>query len=162
VRTVFREWVASQMPPGVVSQHEDLPLSPLQHQNPRFTYCIHVDSALLESLNSRAPPYECPSVHGECAFVNLVTGDDMHELDTQTRRHQARCPWDHPDYGDTLDGEDTDPWDEGEEEVEGCKLYDVGWAKVGVASLYPEVYAMLIDDNRWHTHYCRPPGIMHC
>jgi len=150
------------MPLAVVSQHKDLPLSPLQHENPRFTYCTHVDTASLEFFNSRTSPYECPSFHGEGAFINLVNGDDMHELDIQTRRHQARNPLAQPDYGDTLDGKDPDLWGEGEDEVEGCKLYGVGWVKAGVAGLYPELYAMLIDDNRGHTHYCRPPEIMHC
>lgn len=161
VRTMVRILVTSQMP-LVSSRRTGTCRSPLQQENPRYTYCIQVDAASLKSFICRATPYECPSVHGKGAFINLVNGDDMHELDIQTRRHQARCPWDHPDLDDMIYGKDPDPWDEGEEGVDRCRLYNVGCAKVGGAGLCPEIYALSIDDDRWHTHYCRPPGNMHC
>lgn len=49
-----------------------------------------------------------------------------------------------------------DPADEGEAEVEGSKLYDVGWMKVNAVMLAPRTYNVM-GGSGWHANYRRPP-----
>ena len=51
-------------------------------------------------------------------------------------------------------------YDEGESEIEGSRLSDVGWMMVKVDSLIPETYATLIKGFMWDNIYCRPPQVM--
>ena len=64
------------------------------------------------------------------------------------------------DYkGSGLDPETYDPTDEGEPEVEGCKLEDVGWMKVAVCGLMPEAYSFLQGLGAYYSVYQRPPMV---
>lgn len=49
-----------------------------------------------------------------------------------------------------------DLFDEGEEPLEGCRLYDVGWMKVRLTSLVP--YYSRVDDL-WEELYRLPPAL---
>lgn len=48
---------------------------------------------------------------------------------------------------------------DGEEPVEGCSDWDVGWMKVQFDSVMLEPYAYLRDDLAWEQYYWRPPSI---
>lgn len=58
-----------------------------------------------------------------------------------------------------FDGED--PYDEGEDPVNGCKMYDVGWMKIGVeCGLVNLNYTWLRDSADWGREYRRPPDTL--
>lgn len=52
--------------------------------------------------------------------------------------------------------ETDDPTDEGEELVEGCRLYNIGWMKMGFRSICVPAYAYLDNQGLWMTAYKRP------
>ncbi|RMY45146.1 hypothetical protein D0864_15496 [Hortaea werneckii] len=51
-------------------------------------------------------------------------------------------------------------YDESEPEVEGSRLYDVGWMMVDATSLVPAAYSTFIKSSSWDRLYCRPPKIL--
>lgn len=96
--------------------------------SPRYSYFAHVDTAALESIVG-------PDVVDEGDYVNIV--------DSQ---------WYLPGPDD--EGESAD---EGEEPVEGCRMYDVGWMKMSSGSLHLSAYAFLENADLWSSAYTRPP-----
>ena len=78
------------------------------------------------------------------SYVNLIKGD-----------------WEllGPDEAEELrrEFETDDPFDEGEEAIEGCKMHDVGLIKVEVHGLMADAYTKLQTDL-WDENYVRPPG----
>ena len=40
--------------------------------------------------------------------------------------------------------------------AEGCTSHDVGWTRVSVDGLVPDVYETLLNDHMWDTFYVRP------
>lgn len=57
-----------------------------------------------------------------------------------------------------MESKEADPFNKGKEEVEGSKLSNVGWMKVCVDGLIPDVYATLTSPHMWDNMYCRPPN----
>ena len=98
----------------------------------RYTFPIHVDAASLHSVVHAAPQPPQYDMEG-IGYVNVLD-----------------CHW-----GD-LDPEDED---ESEEPVEGCRLYDVGWIKVRVERLVPDIYKDLLEHHHWYNYFKRPPEV---
>jgi hypothetical protein len=84
----------------------------------------------MQSVLNGPSPTE-PDLHG----VNLVRADDAWEA------------W---------EMEPAEVRDEREPELEGRASLDVGWMKVAVQGLVPEVYETLVNDYMWHVFYVRP------
>lgn len=102
-------------------------------RNQRFRYCIHVDEKALISVVKDAPQPPAPDLRG-IGYVNLVAKD-----------------WDEQEARD--DGE-------GEEDVDGKRMYDAGWMKVAVDGLAPETYQILDSGaGTFGMIYERPPRI---
>ena len=85
---------------------------------PRYSDCIQVDAAVLESVVNAAPKPPEPDSEG-IGYVNLIDP-----------RWEMPDPATFDNKGSGLDPETYDPTDEGEPEVEERKLEDVGWTKV--------------------------------
>lgn len=81
----------------------------------RYSCCIQVDAASLDSI-IRGPQPPARDIRKK-AWVNVI--------DIQSKLPNTECE------------------DEGEVEIDGCTLYDVGWMKVGVGSLARWAYAVL-------------------
>jgi len=87
------------------------------------------------------------------------------DLDSVTYVNLIDMSWAPPDpatYDWEVTGKDPgtdDPADEGEAEVKGSKLYDVGWMKVNAAMLAPRAYNVM-GGSGWHGSYRRPPQVV--
>ncbi|KAF2175245.1 hypothetical protein K469DRAFT_756347 [Zopfia rhizophila CBS 207.26] len=103
--------------------------------------------SLVHSVVNKEPQPPGPDVKG-IGYANLV--DSYFEMPNQeTHDHASNAKvW----------GED-DAANEGEELVEGCRLYDVGWMKARIENLIPEKHARLIRSGGWHSYYRRPPKV---
>lgn len=114
VRRRFKKWVnlKAEIPNGF----DDFKRQFLMRENPRYNYCIHVDSDAMESVTPQPP---------------VLGGDE-------------------------------DDYDEGEPEIEGSNLYDVGWMMVDVTSLVPARYSTLIKNPLWDGLYRSRPPKMNC
>lgn len=130
VRTRFKQYVESSQKPW----------------GPRYAACLAVDAASLASVLEGPQPPE----------VDLEDSTFVYLID--------RC-WEHVDresYDWEAMGQDPaqdDPEDEGEEEVEGCKMFDVGWMKVNSNGIAPRTYDLL-DGMGWDGLYVRPPRVV--
>lgn len=150
VRRRFKQWVASGARVEFPSDLDADKTRFLPIENPRYNYCIHVDRASLNSVVKHASQPDQPDLKKR-GWVNLIRADES---------------WDYPDFdrfdwaarAREMESEEEDPFDEGEEEVEGSKLSDVGWMKVCVDGLIPDVYAALTSPHMWDNMYCRPPN----
>jgi hypothetical protein len=77
-------------------------------------------------------------------FVKLIRGS--WNADPQFDRLRAQDPY----LGSNAEGT--------YEEVEGCRAYDVGWAKVRLNE-YLSWYCNLQSEDVWDRQYVRPPGL---
>lgn len=157
VRRRFRRMLADD---GLMAEESENGIVTVvsRFENPRWNFCVHVDQAAMESVlrdgedmaldskGRRRPRYRFQG------YVNLIRADDS---------------WERPDY-DRYDwashkapeGEDEDDLhDDLEEEIEGCRLADVGWMKVRFGSLVPSLYDALMEAHMWDPLYVRPPGV---
>lgn len=109
---------------------------------------MHVDAAALDSVVNEAPQPPSPDLGG-VGYVNVVNAEwEMPDRET----------FDYDASG--LDPGEDDPTDEGEEEFEGCRLFDVGWMRVCVDGLLPRVWVLLSPGHSgWDVNYVRPPQI---
>ena len=114
---------------------------------PRYTFCLQVDAAALESVVNKAPRPPKPDFDG-IGYVNLIDAK-WEKPDPAT--------YDYEDSG--LDPETDDPTDDGEPEIEGCKMQDVGWMKVCVHGLLPSAYSILQQSGAYYAVYTRPPHV---
>jgi len=139
VRQHFRTWAASNEAqaeqPNMRLKNKD---GSVLEATPRYTFCLHVDTAALESVVGLSGPLIMDN-HGK-AYVNMI--------DVSWR------------YGvvDKTSGENYDS--EEEEEVEGYRCHDVGWMKVAVHTLWVFVYHSLLDTSLYDNIYTRPPHIL--
>jgi hypothetical protein len=135
VRRRFREWVHSpEAMTERVSEYESRPkLAKGWMTNPRHEYCVHVDEEAMRSVLSSGEGY-----------VNLVKADWA-----LPNAEEAACRRRH--------SEAEDPFDDGEESIEGCTMHDVGWMKIGLYSL-TGAYVRL-NETTWDISYMRPPSI---
>lgn len=149
VRRRFKQWVVSdacrtEFPADI----DDSRLQCLLTENPRYNYCIHVDADSLDSVINKGPPPTEPDVRN-ISYVNLIRADDAWESLDFDRFEWSRRKLE--------PGQEEDPLDEREPEVEGSRLSDVGWMKVSPDGLVPGVYDMLTRSAMWDVFYCRPP-----
>jgi hypothetical protein len=142
VRERFNAWVAkdarAEMPTSPAQQHK---LPGLLDENPRYKYCIRVDAEAMQSVLDGPPPAK-PDL---CAtsYVHLIRAD------------QAWDAWEDESTRALATGA-ADPWAEGAPQIEGRTSFDVGWMKVSVDGLVPEVYELLFRDQMWDVFYVRP------
>ena len=127
----FHEWIAAS---GV---H--------RYFTPRYEFCIHVDTTALESVFDGPQP---PEFDDEgLTYVNLV--------DAQYPVDPATFDWENAGKGPATD----DPADEGEEEFEGSKQYDLGWMRLNASMIAPRAYNVM-GGSGWEGNYSRPPEIV--
>ncbi|KAK5114557.1 hypothetical protein LTR85_010134 [Meristemomyces frigidus] len=101
--------------------------------NPKFRYCIHADEGVLKSVVDDAPQPPAPDLDG-VAYVNLVAKDS----DEQEAKY---------------DGEK-------DLEVDGQRMYDVGWMKMAVDGLAPRAYSLFAcGGDTFSDLYERPPAV---
>ena len=154
VRARFLTWLSSDEAKTKQYQHSrklqqlsSTGVSTMLGLDSRYRYCLHVDAAALESVVNLAPKPPEPDLHG-IGYVNLI--DAM---------------WEKPDpatygyKGNDFNSEGYDPTDEGEPEIDGCKMEDVGWMKVGVGGLLPAAYSLLQESGAYYAAYTRPPKV---
>lgn len=94
-------------------------------------------------------------------YVNIVRADetwDLPDFDRFDWKSYKALDADKDDHED--EDEDEDNYDEGEPEIEGSRLYDVGWMMVDATSLVPAAYSAFIKSSSWDRLYCRLPKIM--
>ncbi len=112
----------------------------------RYRYCVQVDEEALESVIN-LPAFTTATDGAREGHVNLiwrdwetgpivVRGDDGEVIRTVEREEE-----------------------EDEDEIEGCKLHDVGWMMVGMRHVGLGVYYYLRDLNAWYIEYRRPPQV---
>ncbi|KAI7153368.1 hypothetical protein KC349_g8403 [Hortaea werneckii] len=163
VRRRFREWVKSKadIPNGLVDFKEQF----LMCENPRYNYCIHVDSDAMESMTPQPPDLGGPEgpVSG---YVNVVRADEDWDLPDfgrfDWRSYESSTAGDVEDRGNDEDEneDEDDDYDEGELEIEGSRLHDVGWMEVDATSLVPATYTTLIKNPLWDSLYYRPSEML--
>ena len=115
-RTYFLKWClsdAAKMEQYATDSRELKSLATMLSSSPRYTYFAHIDAASLQSVISGPLPPE--SNFDGTGWVNLVDAQwEMPDKDTF-------------DYeGNGMDPDTDGPADEGDEPVEGCRVYDVG------------------------------------
>lgn len=144
VRNRFRAGVATdaraEMPTTSV-EHRDR-LQGLLWENPRYKYCIYVDAQSMRSVLDGPPPTR-PDLRGS-SYVNLIRADEAWEA------------WEQECSQVLIAGVGEDPQDENEPEIEGRTSRDVGWMRVSVDGLIPELYEALVNDHIWDAFYVRP------
>lgn len=145
VREHFIQWCASD---AAKAEHGDAGLEndTMLYSSPRYSYCVHVDAGSLASvINGPQPPILDDRGVG---WVNLI--DAAWEIPERETFN---------DDGNSSDVEIDDPTDEGEEPIDGCRLYDVGWMKMGAQSLCVPAYTYLHNPSLWMAAYKRPPEV---
>jgi hypothetical protein len=148
VRERFKTWVATdaraEMPTSIDQQHK---LQGLLHENPRYKYCIRVDAEAMQSVLDGPPPNEPDLLI--VSYVHLIRADyDWCASEEESAQLPATKVEDDPQYGC-------------EPEIEGRTTCDVGWMKVSVDGLVPDVYELLVKDQMWEVFYVRPnEGVM--
>ena len=147
VRERFKAWITSEdVRQELVSLDGQQTSISEVDKTPRYEYCLHVDQGALDSIidPEKQLAKEDAGIRG---YVNLIDAN-----------------WEMPDAGERAaqlridDPEEDDPLDDGEEPIDGCKLYDVGWMKVSVIGLMPGGYAKL-RMRLWEENYVRPPAL---
>jgi hypothetical protein len=139
VRQRFLEWRASSDAEAERISSDSQPILVQGYAStPRYGYCIHVDEEALQSvLRARHPDTD--------GYVNLIQADwavpDEEEQEKIRQEFQT-----------------DDALEEGEEPIEGCRMYDVGWLKIHLGAVMPSAYAKLHGGD-WDLSYARPPDI---
>lgn len=143
VRRRFKMWVANEgkQEYNLTAEQESRMLS----RTPRYSFCIYVGAENLKALDKLSD--DDPSDDEDEPTVDLIRADES---------------WDYPDFDrfdwstyETPEDEDAN-FDENEEEIEGSRLYDVGWTRVEVDELIPECYLPLVQTSAWANLYNRP------
>lgn len=121
-------------------------LGEIYGRGPRYSYFVQIDAESLYSIIDRETktPLEWASLRGH---VNLI--DAQWKLPDPAYCAAVR----------EIDPEVEDPFDEDEEPLEGCKLFDVGWMKTHY-SVFDVGAQQYLDGEGWRINYVRPPGIV--
>ncbi|KAK0840609.1 hypothetical protein LTS02_017130 [Friedmanniomyces endolithicus] len=146
VRRRFNKWLATDAYEERLNADARPTIIEGAGTTPRYQYCLQVDE---EALRSVVPVHYDTSISDETVdtrgFLNLIdanwallSGEEAEEL----RREL----------------EVEDPCDEGEEALDGCRMHDVGWMRVGIGSVMPGFCSQLLKGS-WEHNYVRPPGI---
>ena len=161
MRRRFKQWRRTQSQAEIPDDLEDYERAALMRENLRYNYCIHVDAEAMASV------LEQPGVYINAGapligYVNLVRADeswDLPDFDRFDWLTYKQASFENEGVGNE-DVEEEDEYDDGEPELEGSRLHAVGWMKVKVESLIPEMYATLVKGFLWDTIYRRPPGVV--
>lgn len=166
VRRRFRRWVSAQAQTEIPAGLEDYKKQALMRENPRYNFCMHVDA---EAMNSVLEQPDAYIANGAIlsGHVNLVRADESWDLpdfdrfEWSSRFYTSQIQQHVESFdGNDEDDADDDEYDEGEPELEGSRLHDVGWMTVKVHSLIPEMYATLVKSYLWDKMYRRPPALV--
>lgn len=82
---------------------------------------------------------------------------DFDRFDWQ--KHEAELQRQKDGNPDSYDEDAAGEYDEREPEIEGSRLYDVGWMRVKLYTLIPHLYQILIGPHSWDTVHSRPPEV---
>ena len=112
---------------------------------PRYQYCLHVDEEALRSVVPHDTAISDEEIDAGVGYLNLIdarwTLPSEEECEGSRREHKVE-----------------DQYDEGFEAVDGYKMQDVGWMRVGIRTAMPDFYSRrLVAD--WEHDYVRPPGV---
>jgi hypothetical protein len=138
VRDHFKEWcmTAPQKEQGQANQM----------RSQRYQFCIQVDDECINSILHEAPPPEQWDKDAD-GYVNLIW-KYWHPFPSRLREVSERR--------EKLGGYKRNHLDDGCEEIEGCKLQDVGWVKAGYQIVFVTLYALLRERGDWDVYYRRP------
>jgi hypothetical protein len=168
VRRRFRQFRASLLD-EIPSDLEERKKQAIIWEWPRYNFCIHVGPEALESVLREGVAYNGNTNPATTSHVNLVRADDSwdmpdfdtfdwtkHEVENQLRRElrDEAVKDDNDDYED-------DDYDDGAPELEGSRLYDVGWMKLSAECLL-QAYANLQKYGSWDSRYVRWPRVCEC
>ena len=132
------------MPTSPDQQHK---LQGLLYENPRYKYCIRVDAEAMQSVPNGPPPTELDLL--AVSYVHLIRADYSW---CASEEECAQLP------ATSVEGDHRYGC---EPETEGRTTCDVGWMKVSVDGLVPDVYELLVKDQMWDVFYVRPnEGVM--
>ncbi|PVI00152.1 hypothetical protein DM02DRAFT_527606 [Periconia macrospinosa] len=114
----------------------------------RYEFCVQVDEDSMRSINREDDKLG--------AWVRLIRRNWDPDAARLLRERDRESRVDDEELDD-----DIDDMDEEEEypAVEGCTEEDVGWMKMQLVGLIPELYANLRNPDSWHTYYLRPPHV---
>lgn len=159
VRHMFRKWVATGAREEFPSNLHEQGLEPVVlRENPRYNYCIHVDAeamrSVLETNDNNGKPSPNNPGHNTSAYVNLIRADESWQLPDYSSFNWAE--WE----ARVESEEEREGIDDGESEIEGSRLSDIGWMKVSVDMLYPDLYSNLVNNDDWENLLCRPPEVL--
>ena len=157
VRQHFRKWVLGPATAQETEGEDAFPVWRWSHGYrhapvSRYRYCVYVDEDVLRSV-----------LDADDGIRNFE-GELQGYLDVLDAEWEP--PTQQPETNDSVtdqnDGEDEvyDPVDDGEEPVDGCKLYNVGWMRIESTCLMPTAYAMF-NIGAWHINYQRPPTVVY-
>ena len=157
VRRRFRQLRGSLIQSETAEDLDDFKKRTLMWENPRYKYCLHVDSEGLHTVLQRASDYFEGPLQGHSNLIRADESWDQPDFDRfDWEKHETEKQRRESDDGP---GDEDDEYDEGEPEIEGSRRTDVGWMKVQVPHLIPGLYRTLIQDHSWDHMYCRPPGV---
>jgi hypothetical protein len=172
VRRRFKKLRTSLVKDEVPDHLEDYKKRRLPSECPRYNFCIHVGSEAVESVLREGVPYNGNS-GPTTSHVNLIRADDawdvpdfdrfdwaQHKAGKQAKKKRRR-EWRIRSTEKNDDESEDDEYDHREAEIEGCRLYDVGWTKVRADSLI-YAYSVLQKVWLWRAFYKRPPQVMEC
>ncbi len=166
VRRHFRDWRARMLHVEQGSQEE---IQSRRHEAPprdwglpvRYGFCVQVDEDSMRSVIA----------DGGEPWVKLIKGDwEPREATMQQQQQHQQLQQQETEPGSLVESQgahsddeadfiDDDEDDEEYPAIEGCTDQDVGWMKVQLVGLMPDLYASLRDPNLWHVQYMRPPEI---
>ncbi|KAK5734946.1 hypothetical protein LTR17_008579 [Elasticomyces elasticus] len=140
VRRRFKTWLATEAHRERL--HADARIIDVggRGTTPRYIFCLHVDE---EALRSVIPVHQDNSLSDETydtgGFLNLIDVNwalpSEEEAEELHREHEVE-----------------DPYDEGFEAVDGCRMQDVGWMRVAFRSVMPGLYAEVLHGH-WEFNY---------
>ncbi|KAK5673985.1 hypothetical protein LTS10_013244 [Elasticomyces elasticus] len=152
VRSRFKTWVATEAgeerlsadaAPVVIESYGTVGTTP------RYRYCLQVDEVALRSvvpiLQDTLISDETIDMRDPGGFLNLI--DANWALPTEEEAEEMR-----------RELEVEDPCDEGFEAVDGCKMQDIGWMRIGIMTVMPDFYSQVLNGD-WEHSYVRPPDV---
>ncbi|KAK5685476.1 hypothetical protein LTS10_003555 [Elasticomyces elasticus] len=140
VRGRFKAWLATDAHKERL--HADAKILGIggRGTTPRYIFCLHVDE---EALRSVIPVHQDNSLSDETydtgGFLNLI--DVNWALPSEEEAEELR-----------REHEVEDPYDEGFEAVDGCRMQDVGWMRVDIRFVMPGFYAEVLH-GYWEFNY---------
>lgn len=117
----------------------------------RYNYFVQIDEESLYSIIDRETKTHTRDYGLVLGHVNVISADwELPDPQYYAEIRAADNDEDPSDY--------EDPVDEGEEPLEGCRLYDVGWMKTNISVSHVGTQQILTE-SVWDHNYVRPPGI---